>query len=131
MTSLFLNIIKMLGAIWYGIKHDEEFHILLVLLLTFLIGGTYFYWHVEGWSVVDALYFCFMTMSTIGYGDLVPTTPLSKIFTIIYSILTIGLFVAIASKLVIVLVSRKKEAHERKRKTHEHKRKAHSHESED
>ena len=124
MTSLFLNIIKMFGAIWYGIKHDEEFHILLVLLLTFLIGGTYFYWHVEGWSVVDALYFCFMTMSTIGYGDLVPTTPLSKIFTIIYSILTIGLFVAIASKLVIVLVSRKKEAHERKRK-------AHSHESED
>jgi len=65
-----------------------------------------------------------MTMSTIGYGDLVPTTPLSKIFTIVYSILTIGLFVAIASKLVIVLVSRKKEAHERKRK-------AHSHESED
>lgn len=121
MASLFLNVIKMLGAIWYGIKHDEEFHILLGLLLTFLIGGTYFYWHVEGWSVVDALYFCFMTMSTIGYGDLVPTTPFSKIFTIIYSMLTIGLFVAIGSKLVIALVSRKKEAHERKRKAHSHK----------
>jgi hypothetical protein len=68
---------------------------------------------VEGWSVVDALYFCFMTMSTIGYGDLVPTTALSKIFTIVYSFLSIGLFVAEIARLVIAVVSQKKEAHER------------------
>jgi hypothetical protein len=112
-VGFFLNIVKLLSAIWYGIKHDEIFRILLVLLLTILIGGTYFYWHVEGWSVIDALYFFVMTMSTIGHGDLVPTTALSKMFTIVYSILSIGVFVSVVAKLVIVIVSRKKD-----KKTH-------------
>lgn len=113
--GFFLNIVKLLRAIGYVFKQDESFRILLFLLLTFLISGTYFYWHVEGWSVVDALYFCFMTMSTIGYGDLVPTSALSKIFTIVYSFLSIGVFVAVIAKLVIAVVSHKKEAHENRR----------------
>ena len=121
MLGFFLNIVKLFRAIWYVFKQDESFRILLFLLLTFLVSGTYFYWHVEGWSVVDALYFCFMTMSTIGYGDLVPTTELSKIFTIVYSFLSIGVFVAVIAKLVIAVVSQKKEAHERKRQAHTQK----------
>jgi voltage-gated potassium channel len=112
LIGFFLNIVKLLKAIWRAVKRDEDF--LLLLLLAFLFSGTYFYWHVEGWSVVDALYFSFMTMSTIGYGDLVPTTPLSKIFTIVYSLLTIGLFAAIVAKLVIATVSDKKRSHARK-----------------
>jgi len=119
--GFFLNIVKLLRAIWYVFKQDESFRILLLLLLTFLGSGTYFYWYVEGWSVVDALYFCFMTMSTIGYGDLVPTTELSKIFTIVYSFLSIGVFVAVIAKLVIAVVSHKKEAHKRMRQAHTNK----------
>lgn len=121
MAGFFLNVLKLLGAIWYVIKHDEEFHILLFLLLTFLVSGTYFYTYVEGWSVVDALYFCFMVMSTIGNGELVPTTPLSKIFTVVYSLLTIGLFVAIVYKMVYALVLRKKGALDRIRKSYTQK----------
>ena len=121
MLGFFLNIVKLFRAIGYVFKQDESFRILLFLLLTFLVSGTYFYWHVEGWSVVDALYFCFMTMSTIGYGDLVPTTALSKIFTIVYSFLSIGVFVAVIAKLVIAVVSHKKEEHQRKRQAHTQK----------
>jgi hypothetical protein len=120
MVGFFLNIVKLFRAVWYVFKQDEEFRILLFLLLTFLISGTYFYWHVEGWSVVDALYFCFMTMSTIGYGDLVPTTTISKIFTIVYSILSIGVFVAAMAKLVIAIVSRRQDINKHKKhKIHE------------
>lgn len=115
MFGFSLNIIKLLKAIIHGIKEDDEFRILLVTMLFLLIGGTYFYWQVEGWSIVDAIYFCFMTMSTIGYGDLVPTTAYSKIFTIVYAILSIGVFVAIVTKLVMVIVSDKKAAYERRR----------------
>jgi voltage-gated potassium channel len=110
-----LNIIKLLKAIRLGIKADEDFCILLMTMLLLLIGGSYFYWQVEGWSVVDAIYFCFMTMSTIGYGDLVPTTAYSKIFTMVYAMLSIGVFVAIVTKLVMVIVSDKKASDERRR----------------
>ena len=119
--GFFLNTVKLFRAIGYEFKQDESFRILLFLLITFLVSGTYFYWHVEGWSVVDALYFCFMTMSTIGYGDLVPTSALSKIFTIVYSFLSIGVFVAVIAKLVIAVVSHKKGEHESKRQAHTQK----------
>ena len=114
MISFFLNAIKLLRGIWRAVRRDNEFRILFVLLLVLVASGTYFYWHVEGWSVIDSIYFCFMTMSTIGYGDLVPTSPLSKMFTIVYSILTIGLFAAIVTKMVIVTVSEKKRSHAQK-----------------
>lgn len=45
-----------------------------------------------------------MTMSTIGYGDLVPTSTISKLFTIIYALLSIGVFVAVVSKLVQIVL---------------------------
>jgi len=76
------------------------------------IGGTFFYSYIEGWSIVDSVYFCFMTMSTIGYGDLVPTSDISKLFTIVFSILSIGVFVALMSKLVLVMVARKRASKE-------------------
>jgi voltage-gated potassium channel Kch len=121
MTSFFINLWKLLVALWYGIKEDEEFRALLFLLTTLLIGGTYFYWHVEGWSVIDSLYFSIMTMSTIGYGDLVPTTDISKLFTIIFAILSIGVFVAVVSKLVQITLQHKKKSRQKLRQHKDNK----------
>lgn len=53
--------------------------------------GTYFYHVVEGWSWLDSAYFSVITLTTIGYGDLVPTNPISKLFTMIYVILGVGI----------------------------------------
>jgi len=108
-------MLKLLGAVWHGIKHDETFRILLTALLTFLLGGTYFYWSQESWSIVDAFYFCVMTMSTIGQSELAPTSDLSKIFTTVYAILSIGVFVSVTAKLVIITVSHKKNAKHHKK----------------
>jgi hypothetical protein len=37
---------------------------------------------VEGWRVGDALYFAFVSGLTIGYGDLLPTLPLTKLLAV-------------------------------------------------
>ena len=118
MTSFFITLWKLLTALWHGIREDEEFRAILFLLTMLLIGATYFYWHVEGWSVIDSLYFSVMTMSTIGYGDLVPTTTISKLFTIMFAVLSIGAFVAVVSKLVKITLQHKKQL---KQKHQQHK----------
>ncbi|OAY68892.1 Two pore potassium channel c, partial [Ananas comosus] len=40
--------------------------------------------------VVDAFYFCIVTMCTIGYGDITPATPLAKLFSITFVIVGFG-----------------------------------------
>jgi hypothetical protein len=77
---------------------DAEFRALFVSLISLLLTGTIFYSTVEGWTWLDALYFSVMTLSTVGYGDLHPTVPVSKIFTIIYVVIGVGLFVAFITK---------------------------------
>ncbi|KAI9337015.1 hypothetical protein DFJ73DRAFT_962434, partial [Zopfochytrium polystomum] len=46
---------------------------LLVLGLWFGSAGV-FQWTEPTWTYFDAIYFCFCTMATIGYGDVYPTT---------------------------------------------------------
>ncbi len=60
-----------------------------------LFSGTWFYVQVEDWRILDALYFSFITLTTIGYGDLTPQTDSGKIFTMFYAAAGIGLFLKI------------------------------------
>ena len=76
-----------------GDEH-KKFHrriiYVILLMLIFLFGGATFYNYVEGWRYLDALYFSAITMTTVGYGDLVPQTDFGKIFTIVYVFTSVG-----------------------------------------
>ena len=50
-----------------------------------LIGAMLYHW-LEGWSWLDSFYFVIITLTTIGYGDLSPTTPLARLITIFYAV---------------------------------------------
>lgn len=56
--------------------------IYLGIFAGFLIFGTAGYVYLEGMSWIDALYLTVTTMSTVGYGDIVPRTPSGRMFTI-------------------------------------------------
>ena len=64
---------------------------LMVTTALVIAGGSAFYMAVEGWSLIDAIYFSVITLATIGYGDLTPTTDIAKLFTIFYVLIGIGL----------------------------------------
>lgn len=100
MIALLLNLVMLVQTLWEGLRKDAESRALAVLLGVLLAGGTEFYSQVEDWSVLDALYFCVMAIATVGYGDLAPTSSLSKGFTIGFAILGIGVFASFVAELV-------------------------------
>ena len=110
MTGLILAFRRLAKAVFRAFE-DPEFHTLVILMLVLLITVTMLYVLHEGWSVIDAMYCCVMTMSTIGYGDFTPTSDLSKIFTIVYSLITIGVFVGVVSKLAHAMLVRSHQSH--------------------
>ncbi len=67
-----------------------------------LVAGVVIYHWLEGWSYLDALYFCVVSLATVGYGDLTPTTPLARLFTIIYLINGIGILLALFDRIRVV-----------------------------
>uniref|UniRef100_A0AC35FCT7 Potassium channel domain-containing protein n=1 Tax=Panagrolaimus sp. PS1159 TaxID=55785 RepID=A0AC35FCT7_9BILA len=45
----------------------------ILLLLVYMLGAALFFWLVKNqWDFVDSIYFCMITLVTIGFGDLVP-----------------------------------------------------------
>ena len=41
-------------------------------MMAYIVLGAILYMQLENWSLEDSIYFCFITLTTIGLGDLVP-----------------------------------------------------------
>jgi hypothetical protein len=78
---------------------DPEGKVLLGSAVTTVAVGTVVYSVLEGWSILDSLYFSVVTLATVGFGDLTPTTDAAKLFTVGYIITGIGILAAFASEL--------------------------------
>ena len=95
--------------LWDVVRDRDSRPTLYWAFFTLLFGTLVYHW-LEGWSYLDALYFCVISLATIGYGDLTPTTPLAKLFTIVYVINGIVILLAFFDRIRIVRVQRIKTA---------------------
>ena len=96
---------SMVDADLTELQHDYEtvqrsFRFALLAALVLLGGGAWAYHHMLHLDWVDAFYFCTVTLATVGYGDIVPTTDTAKIFTIFYILAGVGVIATFASLLV-------------------------------
>jgi hypothetical protein len=99
----FLLLFVALGRLYREMWKQPETRALLALAVLVLLFGIVFYTVVEQWTVLDAAYFCVVTLGTVGYGDLTPTTSAGKLFTMGYIIVglsIIGAFFATAGRLI-------------------------------
>ena len=53
--------------------------LIIVLILIYGILGSIY---IMGLDIYDSIYYTIITLATVGYGDIIPTTPLQKIFSV-------------------------------------------------
>lgn len=63
---------------------------LLFLILTLTGLGTYSLMLYEGWSLFDSFYFVLVTITTVGYGDIIPQTYEGRITSMLLIIFGVG-----------------------------------------
>ncbi len=82
----------------------REIVVVFFFLLVLVVAGTVGYMFIEEWGWMDGLYFTFITLTTIGYGELHELSTTGRFFTILIAALGIGAFVFIGSRGVQVLL---------------------------
>lgn len=95
-------------------KIRHQYQIAGAATLLVIIGGAIFYHYVEALSWLNAVYFCVITLTTIGYGDITPHTDAGKIFTIFYVFIGIGIIATFAQLLIKNSIARRESHHEKK-----------------
>ncbi len=78
----------------------QQFRMAGVTAITLLSVGAVFFHYVQKLSWLDAFYFCTISLATIGYGDITPTTPAGKIFIMFYVVIGIGIIATFANLVV-------------------------------
>ncbi|OAB38267.1 transporter [Paenibacillus macquariensis subsp. defensor] len=113
MVSFLLTAKRLLSGIFHAFKL-KNFQVLFFLIVLMLISGTLFYSKEEGLSIMDALYFCVVTLSTVGHPSFEPQTSLGKVFTMIYIIVGTGLFLGMMGHIAYAIIksSQKEEEQE-------------------
>lgn len=82
---------------------------IILTLLSLIIGSTVFFHYVEGWSWLDSYFFTVVTISTVGYGQLVPATAIGKIATTILIFVGLGVFAVAIQRFAHFHMSKREE----------------------
>jgi voltage-gated potassium channel len=102
----FRGLARAVAAVW----RDPETKALPFVAAALVLTGTIFYWRFEDWTIIEALYFSVVTLTTVGYGDLHPTSAGTEIFTIFYILTGIGVFVALLASIAQQYIAHKAES---------------------
>jgi voltage-gated potassium channel len=87
----FFTMARMVWAAHYVITRGGTLYRLIVALFVLLLCGLGFWWlEPTTPTLEDGLWLAFTTAATVGYGDVVPTTPASKFFAVFVVFLGVG-----------------------------------------
>lgn len=87
----------------------------LAILAAVVVIGTAGFVVTEGLSPLDAVYFCIVTVATVGYGEIHPVTAAGKVLAILVIVAGVGTFVGVIANLLETWMERK-ERRERQKK---------------
>merc|ERR1719419_737249 len=71
-----------------------------VFFISYVGCGSLIYVSAEDWSWWSSIYFCIITLSTVGYGDMTPESDYMKLFTILYVYIAFFFYATIIGSLI-------------------------------
>lgn len=98
---------------------EHAYRVLAGAALGLVAIATVVYRILEDWSWVDSLYFSVVAISTVGFGDLVPTSDGAKLFTVAYIIVGISIFAVFLRETSARRASRRKSRRRKERSDEE------------
>jgi voltage-gated potassium channel len=87
----FLTLARVIQAFRHWVTRGSAAYLMFMALVVLLACGVGFWWlepHVH--SLADGLWLAFTTAATVGYGDIVPSTAASRIFSVFVVLLGYG-----------------------------------------
>lgn len=96
-TALIITPIAGTGRALRDLWTDDKTRNVVAAATWLLVAGTIIFMIVEDLSLIDSVYFSFITLSTIGYGDISPATDLGKIIAVLYGISGLGIIASFIS----------------------------------
>lgn len=64
----------------------------IAMLLAIMVVGAIGYVTIEGYSILDAVFMTIITVSTVGFGEVKPLSPMGELFTIFMIVFSFGAF---------------------------------------
>jgi len=62
----------------------RQVRLALLVLLLLVCVAVFFYAQIEGWPLLDSLFMVAITISTVGYGETHPLTPVARAFSLFF-----------------------------------------------
>lgn len=109
-----LTLLRMVWTVQHLITRGGLAYMLLSALVLLLASG-FGYWWLEPRTptLADGLWLAFTTAATVGYGDIVPTTPASRIFSVFVVMLGFGMLSLITAAIATAWVETEERRLER------------------
>lgn len=83
------------GRLVFGYEVDENFNlpitVAVVILIIYILLGAFMYTWWEDWNYMESFYFVFVSISTIGFGDVLPAHPKYFILSSVYIFIGLSL----------------------------------------
>lgn len=76
---------------------NYSFLIIIFVFIVFWLIGAYVFNVIEDWGYFNAVYYCFVTLLTIGYGDFSPNSPLARSVFVVWAFFAVPLMAVLIS----------------------------------
>ncbi len=110
----FMTLARMVWSLRHWVTRGGVLYLMGVACVVLLLCGAGFWWlEPDTPTLADGLWLAFTTAATVGYGDVVPSTPASRIFSVFVVLLGYGVLTLATAAIATSWIETKERRMER------------------